>query len=112
MVYHKLSNPEVLVVSAIALPVLIYLNSIDQSERGLIAALSVACIVSTCLILRDFAGRPIFWFSILMIALVHGFLVFGVPWKEYNGAAYFLAPLVIADMYVCSRLIVWLLGKP
>lgn len=108
MTFHRVPNSAIFLMALVALPVGFLLAANDQSGRGFVAALSIFGLGSLFVILKDLTTSTAFWAALAGVAVLHIALVFLVPWPRevYFGAL--ATPLVVADMYLCAKLIVFL----
>ena len=82
----------------------------DEPFRGFVAALSAGVIMSLIWLLRPLLRNPAFWATLSVLAVAHIVLVVFLPSTgEFRfGFAFF--PLVLADIYLSARLIVYACG--
>jgi hypothetical protein len=102
--YRDPSTGETFVVAFIGLLVFAAVAyGLDQDFRALIAGLSVACVVGVGWMYRPLIKRPRMWIVMLLMASFHGILVYLSPGNSTFRGAITLTPIVIADMYLWSR---------
>jgi hypothetical protein len=108
MTFHRVSNSAIFVMALVALPAGFLLAANDHNGRGFVAAISIFGIGSLFVMLKDLNRSAVFWWALAGVVVLHIGLVFLVPWPRevYFGAL--ATPLVIADIYLCAKLIVFL----
>jgi hypothetical protein len=107
MTYEKISNNRLALIM-LGGGLMFMLFALDgQSGRGMVAALSTCAILAVVTIVRAIAHGPRFWTVVVLIALAHALLVFIPQWPDFHFAGIGLAPLVIADMYACARILIF-----
>jgi predicted permease len=97
---------------AMALPVWFFFVHRGDSVRGFVGALAVCAVGVVGAILSKYSNRRAYWVALIAIALIHLMLVLLLPLpKDYHGPGIVFAPLVIADMYGCAKLVLFVLKR-
>lgn len=109
--YKKLSNRQLLLILAVALPIYSLFAFKNDEVRGFVAALSVCGLLGVFLILKGIDHNLGFWSALGGITLLHVFLIALVPWTGKISLGIVFAPLVILDMYASARLIILAAGS-
>lgn len=105
---RSLSRRDYIMLFALALPVWLFFVHRGQGARGFIGALAVCAVGAVAAILGNYSSRRAYWVSLAAIAFAHLLLVLLIPLpKDYRGPGIVFAPLVIADMYACARLVLF-----
>lgn len=79
----------------------------DEPFRGFVAALSAGVIMSLIWLLRALLRNPVFWGALSALAVAHIILVAFLPYTGEFRFGFALAPIVIADIYLSARLIIY-----
>jgi prepilin signal peptidase PulO-like enzyme (type II secretory pathway) len=75
-------------------------NIFSQSDRGLVAGLSVAVIVLVAKLRWDARDKGWFWVSLCLIAIAHLLLVFAWDLKIKIQPTILVAPFAMLDFYI------------
>jgi len=109
--YEDISNAETLFVALLCAPVYLFFSIYaEQPFRGFVAALSAGVLISVFWLLRPLRHNPVFWACLSVLAVAHVILVYLLPSTGHFRFGLVLAPIVIADIYFSSRLIVFACG--
>lgn len=107
MTYEKISNARIALIIPAGVFIFVLFALDGQDGRGVIGALSICAILAVLTIVKEIARGPKFWVVVAAILLAHILLVFLPPWAEMHFPLIALAPLVIADMYACARMLIF-----
>ena len=109
--YRTPSNAEAALILLLCVPVyLFFANFEDQPFRGFVAGLSAGVVMSLISLLWPLRERPAFWICLTIVAVVHAALVYWLPFTGNFRFGFALFPLVLADIYLSARAIVFLTG--
>jgi hypothetical protein len=110
--YGKLSNRTFLLIFACGAPAWLFFVYRDQDFRGFIAGLSVCAVLGVAAILGHYRHLLSFWITLAAITFAHVLFVFAIDWpQQFHGAGIVFAPLVIGDMYVSAKLVLFMVKR-
>lgn len=103
--WRDVPNTEILAILAFAIPVYLIFYAAGEDFKGFFAALSVGVVLGLTSLLRKFVREPRFWVTLLAIAIVHAIAVYLLPNAGNTRFGMALTPFVVADLYVCAKLL-------
>jgi hypothetical protein len=109
---RSLSGRDYAMLFAVALPVWFFFVYQGEAARGFVGALAVGAVGGVGAILSNYSNRRAYWLILAALASAHLVLVLLLPLpKDYHGPGILFSPLVIADMYGCGRLVLFVLKR-
>lgn len=110
--YRKLSNRAFVAIFACSLVLWLFFVYRGEDVRGFLAALSAGAVGGVAAILGRYRDRQAYWVALAFIGLAHAVAVLFIHWpEEWHGPGIVFSPLVIVDMYVSAKLVIFVLTR-
>jgi hypothetical protein len=109
-VYRTPSTAEGFLILSLCAPFYLFFAYFDQPFRGFVAGLSAGVVMSLVSLLWRLVRRASFSTCLGITAVAHAALVYWLPYTGEFRFGFALLPLVVADIYLCARAIVFLNG--
>jgi glucan phosphoethanolaminetransferase (alkaline phosphatase superfamily) len=112
MPYEELSTLGWVAIVLLSAPFLIvFYEYYNEPFRGFVAFTSVAVVLTLIGILRSLMKHLMFWVVLAAIATAHLLLVIFLPYTGEFRFGLALFPLALMDLYICSRILIWVCNK-
>lgn len=110
MEYDDVSSADAIIILILCVPFYFAFEYFDQPFRGFVAALSAGVVMSLFRLLRSLSFNPLFWLALFGIAICHAALVYFLPYKGEFRFGFMFFPLVVVDIYLSAKLIIFVCG--
>ena len=108
--YRNVNTVDIVVIIAISFPFYLYFDWAGEPFRGLVAAMSTACLTGLISVLWPLVRRSRFWWALIFIMSLHVILVYFLPYKGDFRFGFAFLPLFFLDAYLSARFIIYVCG--